>query len=351
VWRKLGLTFLLLVSCAASRHGDLSTPALDEALPSSRATFHGRAVIVTLDGARWQEIFDGTDPERTTGAQPHAHESAAEIMPNLDRLARTRGALVGAPGRGSIAASGPAYVSLPGYTEIMTGRPPTACQSNDCPRTTLPTLLDQAARAGARVAAFASWERLDRAVTSSPGRFYVSCGRHGDTRVDPYPGYGDFRPDALTADAALRYLAEEHPDVLFLGLGEPDEYAHRGDYEGYVSSLAHADAVLGRLFDELDAMGKAGADTSVLVTADHGRAKDFRNHGGGAPESARVWLFAAGPYVTARGRVPSDGERRLADLAPTLRLMLGLTADPSPSAGRPLAELFAEPASLVAVRR
>lgn len=343
MWKQSILTLVLLASCAAPRHPDAGD-ALDPRRVSEAQRLRGRAVIVTLDGARWQEIFEGTDGGRAAGPR----RTAAELMPNLDRLARSRGALLGAPGRGSISASGPAYVSLPGYTEILTGRPPRACQDNDCARTEIPTLLDDAYAAGAHVAAFASWDRLERAVTAAPGRFVVSCGRDGDPTIHPYPGAGEFRPDAVTAHLALRYLATELPDVLFLGLGEPDEYAHRGDYGGYLAALALADAVLGQLFDVLDRMGALGASTSVLVTADHGRAKDFVGHGGGAPESARVWLFAAGPSVAARGRVRSDEERRLADVAPTLRAMLGLPEDRSPGAGRALVELLGDRRPVVA---
>src|SRR5262249_22283697 len=158
---------------------------------------------------------------------------------------------------------------LPGYTEIMTGRSPIACQDNDCRPTETPTVLDEAWASGASVAAFASWERLDRALTVAPGRFPVSCGRDSDPTIDPFPGGGDFRPDVITSYLALRHLWIAKPDVLYIGLGEPDEYAHRGDYAGYIASLRAADAVLGRLFDILDRMGERGARTNVFATSDH----------------------------------------------------------------------------------
>lgn len=277
-------------------------------------------ILVTVDGARWQEIFDGTD----TALSRAPKRSAREIVPNLDRLARERGAAIGAPGRGVIRATGPNFVSLPGYTEILTGRAPIGCQDNTCPTIAVPTLLDEAFASGSSVAAFGSWEMLDRAVSAYPASFPVSCGRHDDPRIDPWPGSGDFRPDRLTAAAALAYLEEQRPDVLYVGLGEPDEYGHRGDYAGYVRALSYADAFVGRLFAALDRMGPRGAETHVFVTADHGRSREFKHHGGGSPESARVWLFAAGPSIAARGRITSNVERHLADLAPTLRTAIGL---------------------------
>lgn len=297
-------------------------------------------VIVTLDGVRWKEIFEGTDPALSHAPPVPAHV----IAPNLHKLGTERGAFVGAPGSGVIAASGPNYVSLPGYTEILGGRPSLSCQDNGCPRTQLPTVLDEARASGAKVAAFSSWPTLERAVTSFPGAFHVSCGRRPGDTTDPYPGHGNYRPDRATASVALSYFEAEQPDVMFLGLGDPDEHAHRGDYAGYLSAIRHADDVIGRLLDILDRSGPRGRRTHVIVTADHGRAADFRSHGRMA-EAARVWMVAAGPRFEARGRVTSTVERRLADIAPTARVVLGLPPDESEHAGKPITELFGSEAS------
>ena len=293
-----------------------------------------RVVIVAIDGVRWQEVFLGTD--RAFSSSPPV--PAPVIFRHLHALGRERGAFVGAPGHGTISASGPNYVSLPGYTELLGGRT-SRCTNNDCSRTALPSLLDEARAAGAKVAAFASWEKLDLATTASPGAFVSSCGRHGDAMIDPWPGHGDYRPDRATAEAALAHYEAEQPDVFFLGLGDPDEYAHRGDYPGYLAALRHADEIVGRFVALLDRMGERGRSTHVIVTADHGRASDFRNHGS-MPEAGRVWMLAAGPRFAARGNVASPHPRRLADIAPTLRVVLGLPPDTSERSGAPLAELF-----------
>ena len=106
--------------------------------------------MVTLDGARWQDVLD------------------PRTMPFLADIARTRGAVLGAPGKGEIHASGPHFVSLPGYTEILTGRTPLGCKDNDCARVNAPTIADEVAARGEEAAVFASWERLDRAARFFP---------------------------------------------------------------------------------------------------------------------------------------------------------------------------------------
>src|SRR5688572_24807971 len=94
-------------------------------------------VLVTMDGVRWQDVFEGTD-----AVLSHApSRPATELMPNLHRLAKERGAAIGAPGRGVMSAVGPNYVSLPGYIEILSGRRSIKCQDNDCRRTDDPTFL------------------------------------------------------------------------------------------------------------------------------------------------------------------------------------------------------------------
>jgi hypothetical protein len=328
----LGALLVLGASCA---DGSRTAFTKTETPPSREPWTGDPVVLVAIDGVRWQEIFDGTDRSWWKG-EPR---TGVELAPHLHALAHDRGAAVGAPGYGFIAATGPHFVSLPGYTEMLTGRASLACRDNDCEPVATPTVLDEAHAAGARVAAFASWERLERAASSRPGAFYVSCGQ--SEPMDPTPGHGAYRPDRATAELALQYLEETRPDVLFLGLGDPDEHAHRGDYAGYLSAIRRADDVLGRLSSTLARMGERGARTHVIVTADHGRSADFKDHGGFAPESARVWLVASGPRIAARGWIASPRDRALADVAPTLRLLLGLRADRDAHAGRPLDELFA----------
>jgi hypothetical protein len=312
-------------SSSSSRpHGGLGheepEPEEVETTPLLTSRSGDPVILVTIDGVRWQDIFEGSDQELSPGPR----RLPRDLVPNLDRLARKNGAALGAPGHSVISATGPNFVSLPGYTEIFTGRAPIGCQDNTCEAIHIPTLLDDAHDAGASVAAFGSWEILDRAVSARPGSFLVSCGRDADENVDPWPGVGNFRPDRLTAQRALHHLASERPDVLYIGLGEPDEYGHHNDYAGYLRALTFADGVIGRIMSTLEHMGPRGARTHVFVTADHGRAHDFKGHGGGAPESARVWLIAGGPAVVARGLVDSSHQRHLSDIAPTLRTVIGL---------------------------
>ena len=305
-------------------------------------------VLVVLDGVRWQEVFGGADRALAydRGMNPLAWASPRKLMPNLQRLLDTRAIALGAPGHGAvITATGPQFISMPGYLEIFAGRPDPTCDSNDCVRPVAHTVVDDVLQSSGAddVAVVSSWPSIARAASADPSRLVVSAGRkrveRGDVlRADEataeqldrgglakaFPGIGDYRPDAITARVALRVLAVEHPRFLFVGLGDADEYGHRNDYHGYLEAVRASDAFLGDLFATLDQMGARGRHTTVLVTADHGRAYSFQDHGGRYPESGRVWLVAAGGDVHGHGLVAASRRHTLSDVAPTVRALLGI---------------------------
>jgi hypothetical protein len=327
--------------CGSARRDARLCPTL----PAGAATVAVPTVIlVTLDGVRARDVFDATLP-----------------LPNLRRLA-DRGVALGGP-EAPMRASGPRFVSLPGYREILTGRRDGAgCRDNECPPIAEPTILDELRVAGNLgtddVVVLASWETIARATSIVPEAVTISAGRRDganrnrlarDARIRrrlddgtsarAFPGHGDYRPDAWTAALALDVVAARHPRLLWVALGDGDEYAHRGDYAGYRESLVAADRFVGALG------AVVGQDAIYIVTADHGRSANFRDHGDSA-ESSSVWLIAAGGDIPPTGHLRAAGDgataapRYLADIAPSLRALLHLAADPSPRAGALIPELL-----------
>ena len=311
----------------------------------------GRVVLVVIDGVRWQDIFGGVDPDLArTYLLPSREVVGADVLvPNLHRLATREGLAYGTPEVGeAMFASGPNYVSQPGYIEMFSERRALGCLSNDCPRTTEPTFVDAIAEAtNGSAAVISSWEVVGRAAASAPAKLVVSVGQargenQGELRVNEsashalemgriaaaYPGHGEYRSDKYTREIALSYLEARHPRFLFLGLGDTDEYAHLGDYRGYLRALHEADKTIGRLLETLERMGDDGRHTTVLVTTDHGRERAFMSHGGFAPESSRVWMIAGG-NVRPDGPVALSSPAHLFDVGPTVRELMGLPRGPS----------------------
>lgn len=283
----------------------------------ARASATSKVIVVTIDGTRWQDVI-----------------GAGESLPTLTRWSTTDGAVVGADAERPMQASGPNFVSLPGYTEIFAGRR-SLCTTNNCARTVQRTIVDDLPE-GTSFAVVSSWGRIALAARATEREGFVSCGRTertpgAPTSIEalakkledggPGPGEGDYRPDAGTAELALEVLRTARPTFAFIGFGDTDEHAHHGDHAAYLGALRAADATLASIEKVLRETGD-DAVTTVLVTADHGRASDFRDHGGGYPESQRVWLVAHGAGIEARGAVASPTRRRLADVSPTVRALL-----------------------------
>jgi hypothetical protein len=324
-------------------------------------------VLVVIDGARAHEVFEGIDVALAMQRGFHdllSYNSGARLMPHLHGWLQDEGTALGAPSDPhGVFASGPNYVSMPGYLEILTGHAQPECQENDCGAVREKTILDEAReRAGARdaVAAFASWPVLGPAVARTPSAMVVSAGvafPHGwlELRKHPgllalwasgrpresYPGDAGYRTDAYTARLALRYVEERQPRLALIALGDTDEYAHKGDYRGYIRALRNADSTLGELREVLRASGDWGRRTTVLITSDHGRGHDFRNHGGAYPESARSFVIALGGAAKHERLATTEAPRRLADIAPTIRHIMKLPArDLPPRPGVMLTELI-----------
>ncbi|MGH7212288.1 MAG: 2,3-bisphosphoglycerate-independent phosphoglycerate mutase, partial [Acetobacteraceae bacterium] len=95
-----------------------------------------------------------------------------------------------------------------------------------------------------------------------------------------------------------------------------------GSLPAAIRAVEAVDAGLGRIADAIEAAGGA-----LLATADHGNAELMRDPETGGPHTAHTLnpvpvLLLGGPA----GMRLADG--RLADLAPTLLVLMGLEAPP-----------------------
>jgi hypothetical protein len=280
---------------------------------------HPKVVLITLDGVRWQDVFNGTDLFLYRGEKL----SARELLPNLYYHFVDRGMVVGKDSK--FVATGPAHISLPGYLEIMRGHPSTDCQENDCePRLKEETIAD----VFNKPAVFASWDTIRKTVGTNTDRYVVNCGRHFRTKGwkqaelednQSFPEAWDpiYRPDDLTEKAAIDYLQYYSPDFVWISLGDTDEWAHYGDYNKYIESLQQADKFVGMVL-EMVKSGEDGSDFTFIVTADHGRGLDWRHHGWDN-ESARDWLMMSGRGIPAQGFVKYPEKKSLSNILPTIK--------------------------------
>ena len=140
-------------------------------------------VLVVLDGVRAQEIFGGADRALAPRARP---EPLAPGPPRgtscrtCTAMLDTDAIAVGAPGHGAeIAASGPRFISLPGYLEIFAGQPDPAARATTCDRPPAHTLADDVRESSGAddVALVTSWPNIARAAAADLSPFVVTAGR------------------------------------------------------------------------------------------------------------------------------------------------------------------------------
>ena len=114
--------------------------------------------------------------------------------------------------------------------------------------------------------------------------------------------YGPF--DAPIVYAGLEHLRTKQPRVLYILLGEGDEWAHAGRYDLYLDAALRADRFIERVWTTLQSMPDYAGQTALVVTTDHGRGatiKDWGDHGTDVPAAERTWMAMMGPGVPALG--------------------------------------------------
>lgn len=245
------------------------------------ASAESRVVLVTIDGLRWQEVFGGADPSLVTDPEDKARyvdapDRAAALMPFLQSF-RQRGALFGNVAAGECAKVENRYwFSYPGYAEMLGGRPNPQIRFNAKEINNDVTVLE--------------WLNGQHGFEKSV-RVYAEWDVVPFILNQPRSGLPIFVADAAQKDhdsqviAAARNILEDGPRVTWIDLGDTDNRAHEGDYHGYLAAAAAADAFLSELWTKLESDPRYAGQTTLIVTADHGRGgsadDQWRGHGSG----------------------------------------------------------------------
>jgi hypothetical protein len=142
-------------------------------------------------------------------------------------------------------------------------------------------------------------------------------------------------------DAFADVVTGTAPPFVVVYLSDVDHEGHSGDWAAYTGAVANADAIVGRIWELLEATAPYAGHTTLLVTSDHGRHDDehggFSSHGCECRGCRQVTFLALGPGIDPD--CPAvDPPRRLIDLTPTIGRILGYDAEAS--AGAVMDEIF-----------
>jgi hypothetical protein len=320
-------------------------------------------VLITLDGARLEEIFGGLNAEafqstlrdgQRLADQPlyrrywadTAEERRRRLMPFFwGPLMRDHGSIAGNPARHSrVHLRNRHWFSYPGYAELLLGvAHDETIASNDPVRITFKTVLehlrDELKLGREDVAAFTSWDVFPSIVEHREGALRVNAGyarsespdpavqRDNDLQFATPTPWNSVRHDAYTVRFALDHLARHRPRVLYLALGETDDWAHDGRYDRVLEAYARTDQYLSQLWTWLQSQPQYAGHTSLLITTDHGRgrtAADWRHHGEKYAGSGETWMAFVTPRWTRRGEWQSHEPIVAAQAAATLLEWAGL---------------------------
>jgi hypothetical protein len=275
---------------------------------------------------------------------------------------KQHGSIAGNRARGSVVqvTNGHRF-SYPGYSEILVGQAhDDVINSNDKVRNPNPTVLEflkRKLRLDARqVAAFASWDTMDWIVEHEAGAITSNAGFEAYDHPDPIirelsrlqfetdTPWGSVRHDVYTFRFAMEHLKTYQPRVLYLSLGETDDWAHGGRYDRTLEALERTDAFLKQLWEYLQSNSRYAGKTTILMTTDHGRGnstKDWTDHGEKVEGAQNIWLAAVSPDAPLRGEWENAGTIYQNQIAATLCRFLGLDyGEQNAHAGKPIARLF-----------
>lgn len=315
-------------------------------------------ILITLDGFRWQELFNGADkelinnkeyaPDTAELKKKYWRETSEErrkvLMPFFWNNIAVNGQIHGNRKLGSkVNILNKYWFSYPGYNEILTGYPDTAVNSNDKNLNKNITVLEfinmQPGYTG-KVAAFASWDCFDAILNEPRAGFLVSSGfdtvKINDPKfnllndmqmLSPQPLGNSVRPDHLTYFMAKEYIKQFKPKVVYISFDETDDYAHGGRYDYYLNMANMADKWISDLWSMLQSMPEYKNNTTLLITTDHGRGdkvkKEWTSHGTKIKDADEIWLAALGASINPDGEVKRNEQLYQAQIAQTISKLLG----------------------------
>jgi phosphopentomutase len=124
----------------------------------------------------------------------------------------------------------------------------------------------------------------------------------------------------------MEYIKEKKPRVLFLSLGETDEWAHKGNYGEYLNAAHRVDGYLEQLWTALQEMPEYHGNTTLIFMPDHGRGsgpEDWTDHGQKIPDSKYIFMGFMGPETPVLGNRADVPAVTQSQAAATLAKYLG----------------------------
>jgi len=333
-------------------------------------------IIITIDGLRWQEIFEGADSlllyddkfkksqaRRLTSKywSENPEKRREVLMPFLWNIVAKNGNLYGNRNLGNkVTVRNPYNISYPGYSEIFTGYADTTINSNQMvlnPNTNFLEVINQHPEYNGKVAAFASWDRIHGYLNDDRNEFFINGGYNpvkGENLTllqttlnnlqSLYHGSESSRHDYITYLHAKQYLKLHKPKVLSIGFAWTDDMAHDGSYPQYLDKAHTFDNMIQDLWEYVQSQPEYKNNTTLAITVDHGRGlgEHWTSHGSKIEYSDEIWLAIMGPKIIPKGEISDDMEIFQDQIAATLSKLLSIDFEPEHPTGPYISHIITE---------
>lgn len=309
-------------------------------------------VLVTLDGLRWQEVFEGADASIASKEKyvdhpadiqkflrPSPTQSRESLMPFLWNVVSTNGQLYGNRHFGNkVNCTNDHLVSYPGYSEMLVGFHHPKVSSNrkvNNPHATVFEYISKHEPFRDEVAAFATWDAFSYILRKTKSEIHINAGQdlatgkltHHERKLNDILLNGEGRSDTMTFQYAMEYLKRERPRVTFIGFDGTDHFGHKGQYDEYLKAAHSADQMIAKLWSWIQSQPDYRDKTTLFITTDHGRGKgknNWRKHRLLAAGSRHIWFAVIGPDTPAFGEMKIRSKNYQHQVAKTLAAFLGL---------------------------
>lgn len=286
-------------------------------------------ILISLDGVRWQDVYRGMDKRlfaeglnlkvRARMNLQYGGDSTDDmrkkLMPFVWNTIAKNGVMIGNRDINShMELSNDLWFSYPGYNELLTGKADPAIRANTATNNKNVTVLEwlnQQPKFAGKVAAFGSWDVFPSIVNESRSGVPVNAGFESASwpslsekaqwlnklQADIPSPWHNVRLDAFTMGFAIEYLEQHRPRVLYIALGETDDFAHQGHYWQYLDAMNRADKLIAQLWQKIQHHPHYSGKTTLLITTDHGRGSDrqsWPHHG--SPEAVKGYLNGLSEY-------------------------------------------------------
>jgi hypothetical protein len=323
--------------------------------PIKKVESNPNVIVVTLDGLRWQEIFNGADSVilndktydgdidyiKTNFWATDVNKRRNLIAPFIWNTIAKQGVLIGNRNYdANFNVANKYQFSYPGYNEIFTGYPDDSVNTNDKilnKNLNVLEYINSVPKYKGKVATFSTWDVFPYILNKKRSGIYVNADVDTISFKDPTLSLLNemqfvtskpinVRPDLLTYFTAKEYLKAYHPNLLYISFDETDDFAHSGMYDQYLKSLHAEDAMISNLWNTIQSIPQYKNNTTLIITCDHGRGgtgkSTWKNHGQEVKESSQIWFAAMGPKIANVGEIKKPMQLYQKQIAATIAKLM-----------------------------